>query len=220
MTQNKLKKAVAWAALKYIKPNSIVGVGTGSTTSYFIDALATMKNKIKGAVPSSIKTTEKLKSLGISIIYCNEINSLDIYVDSADEINNYMYMIKGGGAALTQEKIISAIAEKFICIVDQSKYVNVLGKFPLPIEVIPMACNYVARELKKLGGIPKFRKNVITDNGNLILDVHDLYITNPIKLENLINGIAGVVTVGIFAKRSADIAIIGTPEGIRINYRQ
>ncbi|CRK85765.1 Ribose-5-phosphate isomerase A [Candidatus Providencia siddallii] len=219
MTQDELKKDVGWAALKYIKPGSIVGIGTGSTISYFIDALATIKNRIKGTVSSSNRSSEKLKSLNISVIYCNEIDSLDIYVDSADEIDKYMNMIKGGGGALTQEKIISCIAETFICIVDQSKFVKVLGKFPLPVEVIPMASNYVARELIKLGGIPKHRKNLITDNGNIILDVHNLSITNPVELENSINKIAGVVTVGLFANRSADIAIIGTQKGIKIKHK-
>lgn len=215
MTQNELKKAVGWSALKFIKPDSLVGVGTGSTASHFIDALATIKAKIKGTVSSSEASTQKLKSYGIPVLDCNEVNSLDIYVDGADEINHHMQMIKGGGAALTREKIVAALAKQFICIVDESKVVNILGKFPLPVEVIPMARSYVARELFKLGGKPVYRQDVITDNGNVILDVHDLVIANPIELENRINNIAGVVTVGLFANKGADIALIGTPMGVK-----
>ncbi|OCQ53212.1 Ribose-5-phosphate isomerase A [Photorhabdus australis subsp. thailandensis] len=216
MTQDELKKAVGWAALEFVTPGTIVGVGTGSTASHFIDALGSIKDQIKGAVSSSEASTEKLKSLGIPIFDCNEVDSLDIYVDGADEINGNMQMIKGGGAALTREKIIAAIAKKFICIVDASKQVDVLGKFPLPVEVIPMACSYVARELVKLGGVPKYRQNVVTDNGNVILDVHDLSILDPMELENKINGIAGVVTVGLFANRGADIVLMGTLDGVKI----
>ncbi|HGW4590719.1 TPA: ribose-5-phosphate isomerase RpiA [Proteus mirabilis] len=215
MTQDELKKAVGWAALEYVKPGTIVGVGTGSTASHFIDALATMKGQIEGAVSSSEASTAKLKSYGIPVFDCNEIDSLDIYVDGADEINHQMQMIKGGGAALTREKIIAAVAKTFVCIVDESKQVDVLGKFPLPVEVIPMARSYVARELVKLGGLPEYRENVVTDNGNVILDVYNLTILNPIELENKINSIAGVVTVGLFANRGADIVLMGTSEGVK-----
>lgn len=215
MTQDELKKAVGWAALEYVKPGTIVGVGTGSTASHFIDALATMKGQIEGAVSSSEASTAKLKSYGIPVFDCNEVDSLDIYVDGADEINHKMQMIKGGGAALTREKIIAAVAKTFVCIVDESKQVDVLGKFPLPVEVIPMARSYVARELVKLGGLPEYRENVVTDNGNVILDVYNLTILNPIELENKINSIAGVVTVGLFANRGADIVLMGTSEGVK-----
>ncbi|MDC9623038.1 ribose-5-phosphate isomerase RpiA [Xenorhabdus sp. XENO-7] len=215
MTQDELKKAVGWAALEYVKPGTIVGVGTGSTASHFIDALGTIKNQIEGAVSSSEASTEKLKSLGIPVFDCNEVDSLDIYVDGADEINGHMHMIKGGGAALTREKIIAAVAKKFICIIDESKQVDVLGKFPLPVEVIPMARSYVARELVKLGGTPVYRQNVVTDNGNVILDVHNLVILDPVALENKINGITGVVTVGLFANRGADVVLVGTADGVK-----
>ncbi|CAQ83243.1 MULTISPECIES: ribose-5-phosphate isomerase RpiA [Photorhabdus] len=215
MTQDELKKAVGWAALEFVTPGTIVGVGTGSTASHFIDALGSIKDQVKGAVSSSEASTEKLKSLGIPILDCNEVDSLDIYVDGADEINSNMQMIKGGGAALTREKIIAAIAKKFVCIVDASKQVDVLGRFPLPVEVIPMARSYVARELVKLGGVPKYRQNVVTDNGNVILDVHNLSILDPIELENKINGIAGVVTVGLFANRGADVVLMGALDGVK-----
>lgn len=216
MTQDELKKAVGWAALKYVRPGTIVGVGTGSTAAHFIDALGTMKYDIKGAVSSSIASTEKLKALGIEVFDCNEVDELDIYVDGADEINGHMQMIKGGGAALTREKVVAAIARRFICIADASKEVDVLGEFPLPVEVIPMARSYVARALVKLGGRPVYRQGVVTDNGNVILDVHGLSIVDPIGLENSINGIAGVVTVGLFANRGADIALIGTADGVKV----
>ncbi|KLU16426.1 MULTISPECIES: ribose-5-phosphate isomerase RpiA [Xenorhabdus] len=215
MTQDELKKAVGWAALEYVKPGTIVGVGTGSTAAHFIDALGTIKDKIEGTVSSSDASTEKLKSLGIPVFDCNEVDALDIYVDGADEINGQMQMIKGGGAALTREKIIAAGAKKFICIIDSSKQVDVLGKFPLPVEVIPMARAYVARELVKLGGTPVYRENVVTDNGNHILDVHNLSIVDPIALENKINGIAGVVTVGLFANRGANVVLVGTADGVK-----
>ncbi|MEQ1974554.1 ribose-5-phosphate isomerase RpiA [Xenorhabdus sp. SGI240] len=215
MTQDELKKAVGWAALEYVKPGTIVGVGTGSTAAHFIDALGTIKDKIEGTVSSSDASTEKLKSLGIPVFDCNEVDALDIYVDGADEINGQMQMIKGGGAALTREKIIAAVAKKFICIIDSSKQVDVLGKFPLPVEVIPMARAYVARELVKLGGTPVYRENIVTDNGNHILDVHNLSIVDPIALENKINGIAGVVTVGLFANRGANVVLVGTADGVK-----
>ncbi len=215
MTQDELKKAVGWAALKYVQPGTVVGVGTGSTASHFIDALATMKDQIEGAVSSSEASTAKLLSLGIDVFDLNKVDSLAIYVDGADEINPQMHMIKGGGAALTREKIVAAVAEKFICIADASKQVDVLGKFPLPVEVIPMARAHVTRELVKLGGLPQYRENVVTDNGNIILDVQNLQIFDPVALEIAINAIPGVVTVGLFASRGADVALIGTPDGVK-----
>lgn len=216
MSQDELKKAVGWAALKYVTPDTIVGVGTGSTASHFIDALGTIKDQIKGAVSSSEASTAKLKALGIEIFDCNDVDSLDVYVDGADEINGQMQMIKGGGAALTREKIIAAIARKFICIVDESKQVDVLGEFPLPVEVIPMARSYVARELVKLGGRPVYRQGVKTDNGNVILDVHDLKIFHAEDFETKVNNIAGVVTVGLFAHRGADTILVGTLNGVKV----
>ncbi|MBD0787391.1 ribose-5-phosphate isomerase RpiA [Vibrio sp. Y2-5] len=216
MTQDEMKKAAGWAALKYVEKGSIVGVGTGSTVNHFIDALGSIKDDIKGAVSSSIASTEKLKGLGIEVFDCNDVMNLDIYVDGADEINPQREMIKGGGAALTREKIVAAIADKFVCIVDDTKAVDVLGTFPLPVEVIPMARSYVARELVKLGGDPVYRQGVVTDNGNVILDVHGLHITDAKDLEAKINGIAGVVTNGLFAISGADVVITGTPEGAKI----
>ncbi len=216
MTQDEMKKAAGWAALKYVETGSIVGVGTGSTVNHFIDALGTIKDDIKGAVSSSVASTERLKELGIEVFECNDVIKLDVYVDGADEINPAREMIKGGGAALTREKIVAAISEKFVCIVDDTKAVDVLGQFPLPVEVIPMARSYVARELVKLGGDPAYREGVVTDNGNIILDVHNMQITNPKEMEDKINGIAGVVTVGLFAHRGADVVITGTPEGAKI----
>ena len=215
MTQDELKKAVGWAALDYVTPGTIVGVGTGSTAAHFIDALGSIKHQIDGAVSSSEASTLKLKALGIPVFDLNEVDSLAIYVDGADEINPHMQMIKGGGAALTREKIIAAVADKFICIADVSKQVDVLGAFPLPIEVIPMARSYVARELVKLGGLPEYRQHVVTDNGNIILDVHNLSIVNPTELERAINALPGVVTVGLFAARGADVALIGGPDGVK-----
>ncbi|HIF5555653.1 TPA: ribose-5-phosphate isomerase RpiA [Vibrio parahaemolyticus] len=216
MTQDEMKKAAGWAALKYVEKGSIVGVGTGSTVNHFIDALGTIKDDIKGAVSSSVASTERLKELGIEVFECNDVIKLDVYVDGADEINPAREMIKGGGAALTREKIVAAISEKFVCIVDDTKAVDVLGQFPLPVEVIPMARSYVARELVKLGGDPAYREGVVTDNGNIILDVHNIQITNPKEMEDKINGIAGVVTVGLFAHRGADVVITGTSEGAKI----
>jgi ribose 5-phosphate isomerase A len=213
MTQDEMKKEAGWAALKYVEPGAIVGVGTGSTVNHFIDALGTMSDKIKGAVSSSIASTEKLEKLGIKVFDCNEVASLDVYVDGADEINPEKDMIKGGGAALTREKIVAAISKKFICIVDDTKAVDVLGNFPLPVEVIPMARSYIGRELVKLGGDPVYREGVTTDNGNIILDVYSLKITDAKKLEDQINALAGVVTVGLFAHRGADVVITGTPNG-------
>ncbi|ACS84371.1 ribose-5-phosphate isomerase RpiA [Musicola paradisiaca] len=215
MTQDELKKAVGWAALDYVRPGTVVGVGTGSTAAHFIDALGTIKDQIKGAVSSSDASTAKLKSLGIPVFDCNDVDALDVYVDGADEINSHMQMIKGGGAALTREKIVAAISRQFVCIVDASKQVEVLGKFPLPVEVIPMARTYVTRELTKLGGRPVYRDGVLTDNGNIILDVHDFDLSDAVAMENRINGIAGVVTVGLFANRGADVALVGTADGVK-----
>ena len=216
MTQDEMKKEAGWAALKYVEKDSIVGVGTGSTVNHFIDALATIRDDIKGAVSSSEASTTKLKALGIEVFDCNDVFSLDVYVDGADEINPYRDMIKGGGAALTREKIVAALSDKFICIIDNTKAVDILGQFPLPVEVIPMARSYVARELVKLGGDPAYREGVLTDNGNVILDVHNMLISNPKEMERSINAIAGVVTVGLFAARGADVVITGTPDGAKI----
>ncbi|MAD03037.1 ribose-5-phosphate isomerase RpiA [Pseudoalteromonas shioyasakiensis] len=216
MTQDELKKAAAWAALEFVNENTIVGVGTGSTVNHFIDALDTVKDTITGAVSSSEASTEKLKALGIEVFELNDVSSLDVYVDGADEINPQNEMIKGGGAALTREKIVSAVAKQFVCIVDESKEVTTLGAFPLPVEVIPMARSYVARELVKLGGDPVYREGVVTDNGNVILDVHNLDISNAKELELTINQIVGVVTNGLFAHRGADKVIIGTKNGPQI----
>jgi ribose 5-phosphate isomerase A len=216
MTQDEMKKEAGWAALKYVEAGSIVGVGTGSTVKHFIDALGTMKDDIKGAVSSSVDSTAKLEALGIEVFDCNEVDKLDVYVDGADEINPAKEMIKGGGAALTREKIVAAISDKFICIVDGTKGVDVMGEFPLPVEVIPMARSYIGRELVKLGGDPAYREGVVTDNGNIIIDVHGLKITNPKQLEDQINALPGVVTVGLFAHRGADVVITGTPDGAKI----
>lgn len=214
MDQNAKKKAVAEAAIKYVEPDTIVGVGTGSTVNFFIDALADIKHKIVGAVSSSDASTEKLKAHGIEVFSLNEVDSLSVYVDGADEVTEHKHMIKGGGAALTREKIVAAVAKTFVCIVDDTKQVPVLGKFPLPVEVIPMARSYVARELVKLGGDPVYREGVVTDNGNVILDVHNLNIINPREMEDAINSLAGVVTNGIFANRGADIVLVATGSGV------
>ncbi|WP_220720392.1 ribose-5-phosphate isomerase RpiA [Agarivorans litoreus] len=215
MTQDEMKKAAGWAALEYVQEDTIVGVGTGSTVNHFIDALATMKDSIKGAVSSSEASTEKLLAYGIEVFDLNSVSELSVYVDGADEINQQNHMIKGGGAALTREKIIAAVADQFICIVDNTKEVPVLGNFPLPVEVIPMARSYVARELVKLGGDPVYREGVVTDNGNVILDVHNMKIVDPVTMERDINAIVGVVTNGLFAARGANEVIIGTPEGAK-----
>jgi len=211
-----MKKAAAIKALEFIKNDTIVGVGTGSTVNYFIDALASIKNNINGAVSSSEESSKRLKAHGIEVFDLNNIDVLDVYVDGADEITQYMSMIKGGGAALTREKIVAAVAKQFICIADDSKQVNVLGDFPLPVEVIPMARSYVARELVKLGGDPEYRQGVVTDNGNVIIDVHNLSIIDPKKLEADINAIVGVVTNGLFAQRGADILILGSENGVQV----
>ena len=215
MTQDELKQAVARAALAYVVEGKIVGVGTGSTARMFIDALAEMKDRIAGAVASSEDTKNRLEAHGIKVFDLNEVTDLPVYIDGADEINAEMHMIKGGGAALTREKIVSAVATKFICIADGSKFVPVLGKFPLPVEVIPMAWTYVQRELTKLGGTVTLREGVITDNGNLILDVKGLQIVDPVDLESRINQIVGVVTNGLFASRPADVCLLGTSSGVQ-----
>jgi ribose 5-phosphate isomerase A len=214
MDQNDKKKAVAQAAIKYVEQDSIVGVGTGSTVNFFIDALGEIKNKIEGAVSSSEASTQRLKALGIEVFELNEVSNLSVYIDGADEVTEHKHMIKGGGAALTREKIVAGAAKTFVCIVDESKRVPVLGKFPLPVEVIPMARSFVARELVKLGGDPEYRQGVITDNGNVILDVHNLEIINPRELEQKVNNIPGVVTNGIFALRGADIVLSATNSGV------
>lgn len=216
MTQDEMKKNAAWAALDYVPRHSIVGVGTGSTVNHFIDALASIKAEIKGAVSSSVHSTEKMRALGIEVLDLNDVDNFSVYVDGADEINPARHMIKGGGAALTREKIVAAVADKFICIVDSSKQVPVLGTFPLPVEVIPMARNYVARQLAQLGGRPVWRQGVVTDNGNDILDVFELQIVDPIALEQQINQITGVVTNGIFACRNADLVLVGTATGTQV----
>ena len=216
MTQDELKKAAGWAALEFVEKDSIVGVGTGSTVNHFIDALGTMRDDIKGAVSSSIASTQRLEALGIEVFDLNSVAKLDVYVDGADEIDGNNNMIKGGGAALTREKIVAAVADTFVCIIDDTKNVDVLGEFPLPVEVIPMARSYVARELVKLGGDPVYRDGVVTDNGNIILDVYNMQITDPKTLETQINAIVGVVTNGLFAARGADVVVSGTQDGVVI----
>ena len=214
MSQEEMKKQAAQAALPYVEGGTI-GVGTGSTVNHFIEALATRKGRIDGVVSSSEVSTQLLKSHGIPVCDLNAVGELALYVDGADEANAELQLIKGGGGALTREKIVAAASRRFVCIADESKLVDVLGRFPLPVEVIPMARSYVARELEKLDGTPVWREGFVTDNGNLILDVHGLEIRAPIRLELQINNIVGVVTVGIFAMRPADILILGTPSGPR-----
>lgn len=219
MNQDELKQAVGQAAVDYIKPHldddSIVGVGTGSTANCFIDALANIKHLFDGAVASSEASAERLKSHGIPVFDLNGVSGMDFYIDGADEINERLEMIKGGGAALTREKIVAAVAKKFVCVADESKLVPMLGAFPLPVEVIPMARSHVARELVKLGGDPVWREGVVTDNGGEILDVHNLRIASPMELESSINQITGVITNGLFAQRSADVLLLGTQEGVK-----
>ena len=214
MTQDEMKRLAAEAALAYVD-GGVVGVGTGSTVNHFIDFLATVKGRIDGAVSSSEASTERMRAHGIQVYDLNSVGDLALYVDGADESNHQLQLIKGGGGALTREKIVAAASAKFVCIADESKLVKVLGAFPLPVEVIPMARSYVARELVKLGGNPVWREGFVTDNGNVILDVRDLEIMEPRKLEQQINNIAGVVTVGIFALRPADVLILGGPDGAR-----
>ena len=215
MNADELKRQAAEAALEYLPDSGVLGIGTGSTVNHFIDLLADVKGRYEGAVSSSEASTERLKKIGMPVFDLNAVGDLEIYVDGADESNHYLHLIKGGGGALTREKIIAAASKKFVCIADESKLVDVLGAFPLPVEVIPMARSYVARQLVKLGGTPVWRENFITDNGNIILDVHNLEIAEPVKLETEINQIAGVVTVGIFGHRPADVLILGTESGPR-----
>lgn len=215
MNQDEMKQAVARAALEYVEAGSIVGIGTGSTANYFIDYLAEIKHKIETTVASSVASAERLKRHGIPVEDLNMVNEISVYVDGADETNRYLHLIKGGGGALTREKIVAAVSRKFVCICDESKLVDVMGAFPLPIEVIPMARSYVARELVKLGGQPAYREGFVTDNGNIILDIHGLQIMNPVELEEKINGIVGVVTNGLFAKRPADVLLLGTRDGVK-----
>src|SRR6056297_3044805 len=219
MTQDELKKAVAKAAIDHIAPRlereSIVGVGTGSTANFFIDLLAEHKNEFDGAVASSEATAERLKSHGIPVYDLNSASELEFYVDGADETNERLELIKGGGAALTREKIVAAVAKTFICIADDSKMVGILGGFPLPVEVIPMARSHVGREIVKLGGDPVYREGVVTDNGNIIIDVHNMDISQPIRIEEQLNNIVGVVTNGLFARRRADLLLLGTKDGVK-----
>jgi ribose 5-phosphate isomerase A len=215
MTQDEQKQLVARAAIKYVVDDAFLGVGSGSTANFFIDELAKSKKRIRGAVASSVKTAERLKSNGIRVVELTAVDELPVYVDGADETTEHGAMIKGGGGALTREKIVAAVARKFVCVVDHSKLVGVLGNYPLPVEVIPMARGHVALELVKLGGQPQLRENFTTDNGNIILDVEDLKILNPADLETKINNIAGVVTNGLFARRGADVILVGTDQGVR-----
>lgn len=215
MTQDEMKRKAAEAALEYVITDEIVGVGTGSTVNHFIDVLAEIKHKIKGAVSSSVVSTKRMEAHGIKVYDLNEVNGIEVYIDGADESDHYLNLIKGGGGALTREKIIAGASKKFVCIADESKLVDVMGEFPLPVEVIPMARSFIARELVKLGGRPVYREGFVTDNGCDILDVHDLKIMEPVKLENELNKLPGIVTVGIFANRPADVLILGTPEGAK-----
>jgi len=215
MTQDELKRAVALAAIAHVPTDCIVGVGTGSTANFFIDELGKIKHRIQGAVASSEASAKRLQGHGIEVISLNDAGTLPVYVDGADEITHHLHMVKGGGGALTREKIVAAASRKFVCLCDSSKLVDVLGKFPLPIEVIPMARSYVARQLVALGGQPKLREGFTTDNGNLILDVQGLQILNPVELETTLNNITGVVTNGLFARRPADVLLLGTVEGVK-----
>ncbi|BAF61350.1 ribose-5-phosphate isomerase RpiA [Candidatus Vesicomyidisocius calyptogenae] len=217
MTQDEMKFTVAQTALKYVIKNTIIGVGTGSTANFFIDALSTIKNNIKGAVASSKATAQRLENHGIRVFDLNKVTAISTYIDGADESDNNLNLIKGGGGALTREKIVAAVAHQFICIADESKLVSIMGSFPLPIEVIPMAANYVKNQIsQKIGGIPEVRKDFITDNGNFILDIKDLKITNPKAMETKLNSIIGVVTNGLFANRGANVLLLGTPNGVKI----
>ena len=215
MTQDDLKRAVAQAAIAHVPADCIVGVGTGSTANFFIDELGKIKHRIQAAVASSEASAKRLQGHGIEVVSLNDAGTLPVYVDGADEITRHLHMIKGGGGALTREKIVAAASRKFVCVCDASKLVDVLGKFPLPIEVIPMARSYVARQLVALGGQPRLRENFTTDNGNIILDVQGLQILNPVELETTLNNITGVVTNGLFARRPADVLLLGTPDGVQ-----
>ena len=215
MTQDEMKKAVATAALEYVTLGSVIGVGTGSTANYFIDALAGIKHKIEGAVASSHVSAERLKRQGIPLLDLNSVDELALYVDGADEANRYLQLVKGGGGALTREKIVAAVSKNFVCIADDSKLVEVLGKFPLPVEVIPMARNYVARQILTMGGQSVYREGFVTDNGNVILDVHHLAMSDAVKVEQQLNNITGVVTNGLFAQRPANVLLLGTKTGVK-----
>jgi len=214
MTQDELKKAVAKAAIEYVVEDAIVGVGTGSTANYFIDYLAEIKGRIEGAVASSEASKQRLEAHGIPVYDLNAVDEIPVYVDGADEADHNLCLVKGGGGALTREKIVAAVSGKFVCIADGSKKVAILGNFPLPIEVIPMARSFVARELVKLGGDPVYREGFVTDNGNIILDVHNMQIDEPIAIEGKINNITGVVTNGLFARRGADVLLLATENGV------
>lgn len=214
MHQNELKQQAAHAALAYVEFDSVLGIGSGTTVDFFIDELANIKHKIKGAVAASKASSEHLRHLGINVLDLNNVSDIPVYIDGADEINLHLQMIKGGGGALTGEKILAAVAKRFICIADNSKKVDVLGEFPVPIEVVPMARSYVAREIVKLGGNPNYRQGVVTDNGNVILDVYHLNILDAVKLEMQLNNIAGVVTNGLFAHRPANVLLLATKSGV------
>ena len=216
MTQDEMKQAVAQAAIEYVEAGTIVGVGTGSTANFFIDELAKIKHKIEGTVASSEASAERLRGHGIEVFDLNSVSEIAVYVDGADESNKYLHLVKGGGGALTREKIVAAASKKFVCIADESKLVDVMGKFPLPIEVIPMARSLVAREIiKQIGGEPVLREGFTTDNGNIILDVHNLEIMEPTKIEQILNNITGVVTNGLFAIKPANVLLLGTQDGVK-----
>ncbi len=215
MNQDEMKKVAAQAAIEYLPDGGVIGVGTGSTVNHFIDLIAPLKHRFEGAVSSSEASTERMKSHGIPVFDLNAVGDLEIYVDGADESNKHLHLIKGGGGALTREKIVAAASKKFVCIADESKLVDVLGDFSLPVEVIPMARSYVARQIVKLGGTPVWREGFVTDNGNVILDVQNLKIMEPVKFEETLNHITGVVTNGLFARRPADVLILGTPDGAK-----
>ena len=216
MTQDEMKIAAAAAALEYVESGMIVGIGTGSTANHFIDLLATVKGKIDGTVASSVASEERLKSHGIPVMDLNNAGQLSLYIDGADESDKHLNLIKGGGGALTREKIVAGASDKFICIADESKLVDVMGEFPLPVEVIPMARSYIAREIVKAGGKPVLREGFTTDNGNIIIDIHGLEIMEPVKMETHFNQLPGVVTIGLFAQRPADVLILGTPNGAKV----
>lgn len=216
MTQDEKKKKVAEAALAYVENDTIVGVGTGSTVNFFIECLASIKHRIDGAVSSSDATEKLLKQHNIPVLSLNSANDIPVYIDGADEATKHLHLIKGGGGALTREKIIAAVSKKFVCIIDETKMVDVLGTFPLPVEVIPMAQSYIAREITKLGGQPILREGFTTDNGNIILDVHNLSILKPVELEQKLNSFAGVITNGLFAQRPADVLLIANDNGVKV----
>ena len=216
MTQDEMKIEVAKAVLKYVVPDSIIGVGTGSTANFFIDELATIKQSIVGAVASSVATANRLEDHGINVLDLNDVEEISVYIDGADESDKKLNLIKGGGGALTREKIVAAVSNQFVCIADESKLVSMLGAFPLPVEVIPMSTSYVKRQiLNSIGGSPILREGLTTDNGNLILDIHDLEIEDPKRLENQLNNIVGVVANGLFAGRCADVLLLGTANGVQ-----